>query len=316
MCVCKTLFLNTLAISEWSAKEWALSSMDRRSIEPQEKVKPSKKDALKRKSAVEFLDMIPKVDSHYCRKQTTRVYVEPVFRSKTHLYTVYVNDCKEKELPYLRRTNFLAVLGELKISIYKPKKDQCDVCIAHKVGTISEDEYKGHINVKEEARAMKDEAKKNAKHVYVMDIEAVLLCPRTQASAMYFKRKLTVHNFTIYNLKNSDALCYLWDETEADLSADVFASMLCDFVETKITFEEEDEIIFISHGCTYQNRNCIVSNALLHLAISKKVTIIQCYLEKGHTQMECDSCHSSIESRLKLQEVYLPSGYINICRSA
>ena len=104
-----------------------------------------------------------------------------------------------------------------------------------------------------------------------------------------------VHNFTLYNLKTADVNCFLWDETMADLSASVFASMLVSFINTNVIFQEGDEIIFYSDGCTYQNRNSVLSDALLDVAIMNKIYIIQKYLERGHTQMECDAAHSSIE---------------------
>lgn len=45
----------------------------------------------------------------------------------------------------------------------------------------------------------------------------------------------------------------------------------------------------------YQNHNVTLSNALLELSMKHYVTIIQKYLEKGITEMECDSMHSNIE---------------------
>lgn len=125
-----------------------------------------------------------------------------------------------------------------------------------------------------------------------------------------------VHNYTVYNMKNSEVVCYLWDETGADLSSNVFASLLVHFLETEVTLEEGEEVIIYSDGCAYQNRNCVLANALSHLAVQKKVIITQKILERGHTQMECDSVHSSIEGRLKHQSVFLPSGYINIIGTA
>ncbi|KAG8254785.1 hypothetical protein J6590_108141, partial [Homalodisca vitripennis] len=48
-----------------------------------------------------------------------------------------------------------------------------------------------------------------------------------------------------------------------------------------------------------QNKNAILSNALLHLSMESNVVIEQKWLVKGHTQMECDSVHSKIESLLQ-----------------
>lgn len=72
----------------------------------------------------------------------------------------------------------------------------------------------------------------------------------------------------------------------------------------------------ISDGCTYQNRNVVLGNALLKLAIEKNVIITQHYLEKGHTQMEVESIHSTIEGKLKNKEIYIPSDYAIICKEA
>lgn len=124
--------------------------------------------------------------------------------------------------------------------------------------------------MKEEARETKDE---EGKFLYVMDIEVVFLCPKSNASSMYYKTKLNIHNFTLYNLKTRAGNCYFWDETAADLSADVFASMLYDFISNKINFEPGNKIIFYSDGCTYQNRNCIVSNAFVYTAQKYQVTV-------------------------------------------
>lgn len=76
------------------------------------------------------------------------------------------------------------------------------------------------------------------------------------------------------------------------------------------------EIIIISDGCCYQNRNALLSSALLLMARTKNITITQKYLEKGHTQMECDSMHAAIERKLKKKEIYSPSGYVEVCKSA
>ncbi|CAG9764698.1 unnamed protein product [Ceutorhynchus assimilis] len=68
-----------------------------------------------------------------------------------------------------------------------------------------------------------------------------------------------------------------------------------------------------SDGCGFQNRNKVLANALLNLAMKHEVNIYQKYLE-GHTQMECDSVHSLIERKLKNREIHLPSDYCSVSR--
>lgn len=147
------------------------------------------------------------------------------------------------------------------------------------------------------------------------DLQSVKLCPMLQASALYYKTKLCVHNFTMYNLHTRDVHCYWFDEHNAGLVESVFVSCIIDCLRKTLS-EKPLPIVLFSDECSSQNRNVILSNALLHLAIEYNV-ITQTFLEKGHTQMECDSSHSAIECKLKNKEIYyLPSQYASISKEA
>lgn len=63
-------------------------------------------------------------------------------------------------------------------------------------------------------------------------------------------------------------------------------------------------------------QKCCNDNALLHLALKHNMTIESKYLEKGHTQMECDSMHSIIERYLRQREIHVPADYVKICKNA
>jgi len=76
------------------------------------------------------------------------------------------------------------------------------------------------------------------------------------------------------------------------------------------------DIIIYSDGCGYQNRKTVLSNALLKLSIENNVIMEQKFLVKGHTQMPCDSVHSSIERTIKNKEIYLPSDYMKLTKLA
>ena len=119
--------------------------------------------------------------------------------------------------------------------------------------------------------------------VIAMDLQALLMCPILQASALYYRTKLSCHNFTIFDMKTKDVMCYFWNETEGDLLSNSFASCIVDYIN-KLD-DNIKTLIMYSDGCTYQNRNVVLSNALLKSAHDKGITIFQKYLEKGHTQM-------------------------------
>lgn len=59
-----------------------------------------------------------------------------------------------------------------------------------------------------------------------------------------------------------------------------------------------------------------MSNALLSTAINHNIIIEQKFLEVGHTQMEADSMHSTIERALKNKDINVPAEYVEVCRSA
>lgn len=188
------------------------------------------------------------------------------------------------------------------------------------MGTIQEEEYQTHITRKNMARAEKDRQKELAKAnpstlMFTMDVQAVLTAPRLQVSASYYKMKLTVHNFTFYNMVSGNADCYIWHEGAGAVTANEFTSIILDYIVKNLTPDTSTIIIF-SDGCGYQNRNVTLSNALLNFAENKNIEIFQYYLEKGHTQMECDSIHACIERKLKNREVYVPGCYVQICKWA
>lgn len=148
-----------------------------------------------------------------------------------------------------------------------------------------------------------------------MDLQAVKVCPYVQASAIFFKLKVCCHNFTIYDLVTNMAKCYWFTETETDMTASTFVSCILEYLSTDCA-NESGPIIFYSEGCTYQNRNSILSNALLNYSITNNIEIIQKLLEVRHTQMECDSVHSCIERKLKGRDIQLPSDYLRITKEA
>lgn len=116
---------------------------------------------------------------------------------------------------------------------------------------------------------------------------------------------------------NNQSTCYWFDESVADGQASVYASFLVDYLEEQFLSQEiKKPIIIYSDGCTAQNRNSIIANALLYLSEKNSISITQKFLEKGHTQMECDSVHSTIETALKNKEIYLPSDYFKITKQA
>lgn len=269
-----------------------------------------------RDNVLSWLQQLPKVPSHYCRSSSNKIYVESTFRSKLHMFTVYKEWCVANNLKPTGRILFCKILDEAKIAIHMPRKDQCDVCCGFKVGTVSQEDYEKHILNKDSAREAKNEAKSSAspeKLVLTMDLQSVLLCPILLASKVYYKQKLQVHNFTLYELNGGNVTLYVWHEANGGVSSNEFSSCLVDFISC--VPETVKQVTLISDGCNYQNRNKVLASCLSDLAIAKSIQIEQIYLEKGHTMMEADSVHATLEKYFK-PPINSPSDYIAFMRAA
>lgn len=85
---------------------------------------------------------------------------------------------------------------------------------------------------------------------------------------------------------------------------------------SKNPLNHDQELIVYSDDCTYQNRNVVVSNALLNFSMQNNISVTQKYFEKGHTQMECDSMHSVIERAIRHKRINVPADYAYIAKVA
>jgi len=316
--VCKQMFMGTFGIGEKQVEGWIRSHDDKgipKISSPRATLGIGNPGT---ELAVQFLKLLPKMPSHYRRQQSTKMYLEPIYNSKRHLYGVYGEYCKDQSQKPVSRCTFHKIFDEQNLALFQPKNDQCDICCGFNAGNVSEGDWQEHTLRKDRARSEKSSDKVLASneefYVLTMDLESVKLAPMLKASALYYKTKLCVHNFTVYNLGSHHASCYWWNECEGELTASTFASCLIDYLNENCPLDLP--VIIYSDGCTAQNRNSIMANALIHFAINQKRTIVQKYLEKGHTQMECDSVHSAVETKLKNRAIHLPSDYSTICTEA
>lgn len=230
-----------------------------------------------------------------------------------NLHRHYSEDAERAGMRAVSETVFSKHFHSENYSVFVPRKDQCDICVSFTHKQISQGDYEAHREAKNKAQEEKAKDKATAsekRSVWTMDLQAVLLCPQTKASAMYYKTKMHVHNFTLYNLATKDAFCYVWTETEGNLASESFAYLQYHHFKEYISHHPSiEEIVVWSDGCGYQNRNAVVANAYSELSRQSGVLIRQKYLCVGHTQMECDSMHSKIESKI-VSDIFTPRDYI------
>ena len=225
--VCQTFFLSTLCIGKDSFKRWVKDNdppdstdnsadsdvcSEEEIVNVPDQATKKTRHKVNRQHVNEWIDTLPKVPSHYCRSSSKRVYVEATFRSQSHMYKIYSSWCADNSYVVVSRQIFAEMLELRKISIHRPRKDQCDVCCSYQVGQLDEQDYQEHRAKQQEAREAKQRAKESAnerKLVVTMDLQSVLLAPNLSASAIYYKTKLQIHNFTFYSLNDGEVTLYV-----------------------------------------------------------------------------------------------------------
>ncbi|CAG4990159.1 unnamed protein product [Parnassius apollo] len=88
--VCRNMFINTLSIGEKTVRSWTLSDQPSTSLENEDhqaQIRRQKSNMVK--NVEEFLNSLPKVESHYCQASSNKLYVEPLWSSLREMYRFY-----------------------------------------------------------------------------------------------------------------------------------------------------------------------------------------------------------------------------------
>lgn len=97
------------------------------------------------------------------------------------------------------------------------------------------------------------------------DFQKILNCPHGNVGLFYYKRKLSVHDFTVFDLARQEGYCYMWPEINCSHGACEVASCLSKFIENKVK-NGATEFMFWSDNCAGQNRNRIVFSFYIYAA--------------------------------------------------
>ena len=327
--VCKKLFLSTFGIKHDQQLRTALKKTNSGIVEEEKRGGRSKSTAEKDKKIKEAVTnhilRFPVVDSHYCRKSSTKRYVQPGL-TKALMHNMYKEEKTNEPCSY---TYYCQQLKNLNISIHKPKKDMCGLCkeiLEKGVENVEEDmldKYNEHVKEKDLVRQAKLEAKEltaldNSVGSAIYDLQQVIYTPQSNHSSIFYKRRLANYNLTIYNLKNKEGSCHVWHEGIAKRGACEIATCLRKYLVDSDNSSVK-KIILFSDGCFGQNKNslipCMVRDFLRTSENVEEVT--QNFFEVDHGQSECDSVHSTIEKKINLVgDIELPVELHAIIRGA
>ncbi|GFO11068.1 DNA repair protein rhp54 [Plakobranchus ocellatus] len=327
--VCRLFFLNTLDLK----KDYVMGTVRRKDEYGILQDGQTGKHGNRKKWSGTTIDSIkrhkesfPQMDSHYCRKESVNGYLDQSL-SINEMYRLYQKKCNEDGLEEVAsRDKYCRIFTEqYNLSFFRLKKDKCDKCVAfeNNISASEEEKFrnKEHLENKESAGKLKSEAKERSLvdrecASCCFDMQQLLPCPKFNNSSFFYKRKLYVHNLTMYDLGTSDVFCFMWPEYVAKRGSNEVATCLSKFIEKKA----EDgckTIEMFADNCPGQNRNQFVANMLAFMNMSLNLDkLALTFLEKGHTESENDSVYSVIECATRHTELYIPEQWYSAVRSA
>jgi len=288
----------------------------------------------KRKLIKQHIESYPTMDSHYCRASSTRKYLDSKLTIKKmyEQFIEYYNENLPTETSgqdqYIPSQKVYRDLfcNEYNLSFFHPKKDQCATCAARDHDTADTDNentqlFEEHMKQKNLAQdeKRKDKDASCTDDTYIMatfDMQSILQLPTSELGPVYYKRKLVLHNFTIYEGKKPNrGFCYLWLETAGKRGANEIGTCILKYLRS--LDEKVKKVTFFSDSCSGQNRNQYICALLLHAVQSLPIDVIEHkFLVPGHTMMECDSMHSAIEYAQKNLSVFSLHEWINVLKTA
>lgn len=249
--VCSQFFIATLNISHKlvrsSIKGKVEENKDNRGRhEPRHKATTIQLDDFRR-----FIRALPAVRSHYCRSSSNKLYLPAEVKSIANLYRSYVNHVQEEGKIPLCLSSFRKLFhSEFNIGIHIPRKDKCQKCEKYK--NISDEikteadktEYLNHQKEKNDAKQLflKDQSDSNVDGLLVgsFDLQKVLSSPHGPNMMYGFSRKYAVYNFTVYESKTQNGLCYIGGKKMANAESTKFVPTFT-ITYNKLTKKEDTE---------------------------------------------------------------------------
>lgn len=329
--VCQKFFCSTLCICSAVIRD-AVKNRDETGLYSQDGdpripiTPPNKTPDAKVREVTDHIASFPTMESHYVRKESKRQYLDSKLTiPKMHeLYSkLHKDNDPVSEITYRRifATNF-------NLSPFIPKKDQCLVCNKYNTANAQqkmelESSYTQHIERKLTCLAEKDKDTKRAETdknfvTVTFDLQAILQLPCSLVGILYYVRKLTIYNLCIYeNALPNNAYCFPWSEINGKKGGVEIGTILYHYL-SKCIPPNVTEVSLFSDTCSGQNRNQYVAAILLWAVntIDNINVIEHKFLESGHSHMEADSMHSSIEHAKKHTDVFSMNDWMNIFKNA
>lgn len=273
-------------------------------------VPPNKTPENKVKEVQEHIKKFPAYESHYARAHTSKLYLQAGLTTKK-MYRLYKQEVEE---PVSFRI-YKQIFKKTGLKFKTPQLDRCHKCDLY----AAQLKYEQDAEIVKQTELLRDEHHKDSNCAYVskardkkiakesagtrilgtFDLQQCLATPYLNTSVTFYKRQLWTYNLTVNNHTEKTTTCFMWHEAEAKRGGNEIASCLHKF--TRGLDPKIEHATFYSDCCGGQNRNKMVA-AMFSISVAEHgslKSIDHKFLVPGHTHMECDADHSTIEKTKK-----------------
>lgn len=332
--VCKKMFLQTFGIKEHvlktiDTKRTLNNSFLGNDMRGSNTNKGNKIPQRQFDCAKAHIKSFPRVESHYCRADTGREYFLEENLNLKIMYDLYLQWLIDDQIdiPPVSISTYRRIFNyhSGNIGFNKPKKDQCEKCkrfmnLGEAKTALDQVEFDNHMQGKNEIRKIRDVAildasKSKSIIIACFDLEKIFNLPQSNVGILYYKRKLKIMNFTIYDMFTHQGYCYVWNETEGKKGANEISSALLKFIEQKVN-EGFSDFRFFSDSCGGQNKNQHLFTMFMIVSAKYNIKISLFYFEVGHSQSSGDSMHSAIERKGKNREIFTQEEWLSVIKAA
>ena len=198
------MFLNTTCIGKPTVWGWKQSrSIVKQAVSLVESPKARENQFhIEVASLKDFFKSWPKIESHYCRKSTSKKYILLEWSTKKSLYNFYVPEwCLSNNIAHLSVARFNNAMETENIALFQPKKDVCEKCLSHKLGYMSDLDYNQHMQRKNEARIEKQKDKEQEEFILQLMNKQFCLRPSQMFLLCIIKRIYVFITFVYLTLQ-------------------------------------------------------------------------------------------------------------------
>lgn len=278
-----------------------------------------------------FIESLPLVSSHYCRQSSSRQYLPSEFKSFANLYRQYCVKMAAKSFhPVSQKVFRFVITHEYNIGIHHPKKDKCTLCESFSnnnqalgnsdlVRLNKQKHDSDKLWTYEEFLGDQQKSSKNGVLCCSFDLEKVLNTPHVESMLLYYTRKYSVYNFTIYESGTQNGFCFLWGESDGHRGSNEICSCINHWLIQKDLSKDIDHLIMYCDSCGGQNKNRILLTMFYYAIHSQlqNIKVIEIkYLLPGHTYMPVDSMHALIDRSVKNVPIWAPHEWLTIANTA